>query len=57
MKKKKPLNATLFLNKPSPARFEAVLKVSGEEVTVPNEPTPVTAGKSEKAAATTSQNE
>lgn len=34
-----------------PARFDAVVKVSGEEIDVPAEPAPVTAGKPEKAAA------
>jgi len=36
-----------------PAKFSAVLIVSGEEVAVPSEPTPVTAAKPGKEAATT----
>ena len=39
-----------------PARFDAVVRVSGEELAVPSEPTPVTAGKS-TAAATASDDE
>jgi len=33
-----------------PARFDAVVKVSGEEIAVPGEPVPVTAGKPGKSA-------
>ncbi|MFC1908280.1 NADH-quinone oxidoreductase subunit NuoF [Chloroflexota bacterium] len=40
-----------------PSRFGAVLKVSGEEVTVPSEPIPVTAPRPAATAGTASQNE
>jgi len=40
-----------------PKKFNAVLRVSGEEVTVPSEPTPVMAAKPGKeTAATASEN-
>ncbi|MFC1979302.1 NADH-quinone oxidoreductase subunit NuoF [Chloroflexota bacterium] len=40
-----------------PPRFNAVTKVSGEEMTVPSEPVPVTAAKPTAAATAASQNE
>ncbi|MFC1942335.1 NADH-quinone oxidoreductase subunit NuoF [Chloroflexota bacterium] len=36
-----------------PSRFNAVVKVSGEEIEVPGEPVPVTAGKAEATATST----
>jgi len=38
-----------------PSRFDAVLKVSGEEIEVPGEPIPIIAGKPKESAAATSE--